>query len=185
MVRGYRDWLLESRYTPEQRLQALQFFFSDIDDGDITFDQCCAVLRVRSDVLRMRFQYEWWLRGTEFTGPFSFSTVPVPKSIEGEICYYGGACAYALAREAWVQPGISESELIQYVCDDSYGLYKPAQLMAGLAVCQERFILSKVRGWYLTGRNPMLMNMRIVSKFGKETSIGGSFYWSALFANSD
>lgn len=179
LIKGYRDWLFDGKATPEELLQAVDFFFTMHDNDCITFKACCEVLRVRPDVVRMRMQYEWWLRGTRFTGPFDFFTVPVPDMIQGEIYYYGGDAGYALAREVWVQPGISEEELLEAVA--RLDGFTRTELSFALQALEEHFLLSKEWGWYLTGRNPMLMNTRASSIYGREHSVGGSFHWSRLF----
>jgi hypothetical protein len=165
---------------------SLTFFFTIEDFGtEITFPLCCNVLGARVDVFQLRIQYEWWLRGTIFTGPFPFTTVPVPRAIAGEITYYGGDEGYALARECWVQPGITGDELISSVAelDD----YATAKLKAALASLEDRLLMCSQAGrWYVTGRNPLLMSMRAESIHGLSfyKVRGGSFHWSRLFGES-
>ncbi len=182
IIKGYRDWLFGGKSTPAEVHQAVDFFFTMFDDDDCTFKTCCEVLRVRPDVVRLRMQYEWWLRGTQFTGPFDFFTVPVPSILDGEISYYGSLPGCALAREMWVQPGIHEDELIGAVME--LDGYSRAELLNALGACEQHFLFSKDVGWYLTGRNPMLMNTRGNSIYGKDHSIGGSFHWSRLFVQT-
>jgi hypothetical protein len=164
---------------------AIDFFFTVEDKGtEITFPLCCDVLGARVDILRLRIQYEWWLRGTIFTGPFPFMTVPVPRTIAGEITYYGGEEGYALAREAWVQPGITSSELIEGVAElDGFAKEK---LKVAMERLEERFLMSSQGSLcYVTGRNPLLLNMRAESVYGINLMRGGSFYWSRLFGRME
>ena len=173
--------LLDKNRTPKSFKEALHWFFTGTDDGDLTFDLCCDVLAARPDVIRLRIQYEWFKRGTSFTGPFDFLTVGAPRIMEGEILFHGGKLGFALAREIWVQPGISTVELLREV-----SLLEPTatleSMKAALEALQERHILSLNTGWYFTGRNPMLMNMRAANVFSTETSVGGTVNWARLFA---
>lgn len=173
--------LLDKSSKDKDFKQGLHWFFSDVDDGDLTFGLCCDVLAARPDVIRLRIQYEWFKRGTMFTGPFNFTTVGAPSLMQGEILFHAGKLGFALAREIWVQPGISTKELLMEV-----GHLQPEstidQMKTALESLQERHILSLNMGWYFTGRNPMLMNMRAANVFGTETSVGGSVNWARLFS---
>ena len=178
------ELLFSKKSTPAEIDRAITFFFTIEDNGeDLTFPLCCQVLNARCDVLRLRLHYEWWLRGTIFTGPFPFLTVPVPDTISGEITYYSGAAGYALARECWVQPGITEDELIACVAelDD----YAPAKLRESLTILENRLLMScQAERWYVTGRNPMLLNMKAEELYGGQLLRGGTYHWSRLFGKS-
>jgi hypothetical protein len=183
VVMHYAHGLFNAK-KPKEFRESLGFFFSIVDNGDLTFPLCCDVLRARPDVVRLRIQYEWWLRGTIFTGPFPFSSVGCPRLIEGEVMYHAGRLGYALTREAWVQPGISTEELLSVVA----GIEADAtsvKMLAALETLQNHFILSKHIGWYCTGRNPMLMNMRRREDAfgGRAVALGGSMHWARLFSS--
>lgn len=184
LVEDYAKRLFSPKSTPKAIQSSISFFFTVEDSGlEITFPLCCEVLEVRLDVLRMRIQYEWWLRGAIFTGPFPFMTVPVPRTIAGEITYYGGEEGYALARECWVQPGIPSDELLDSIAElDGYSKQK---LRVALERLEERFLMSSQAGrCYVTGRNPLLMSMRAESIYGVQLMRGGSFHWSRLFGRT-
>lgn len=184
VIEDHAKRLFSAKSSPKTVNASITFFFTVEDSGaDITFPLCCDVLGARVDVLRLRIQYEWWLRGTIFTGPFPFMTVPVPRTIAGEITYYGGEEGYALARECWVQPGIAADELLDSVAelDD----YPKDKLRVALERLEERFLMSSQAGrCYVTGRNPLLMSMRAESIYGVQLMRGGSFHWSRLFGRT-
>jgi hypothetical protein len=181
MVEDQSRKLFGGKGTTKVMLEAIRFFFAaDASESEITFGLCCDVLQARVDVLRLRMQYEFWLRGTVFTGPCNFLAVTVPRTIAGEITHYGGDEGYALAREAWVQPGISGEELMGSVMElDGFSL---RALRAALEHLEARCLLSCAAGrWYVTGRNPLLLAIRGDNRYGVEVVRGGSFYWSRLF----
>jgi hypothetical protein len=177
--------LFKPKAKPQDITAAIAFFFTVTDDGGITFKSCCDVLRAREDVLRLRIQYEWWLRGTIFTGPFPFMAVPVPRDVASEIVYYSGNAGYALAREAFVQPGIEQAELLEVVSTAERS--NPSQLKIALDHLEERFLMSSQAGrWWTTGRNPMLMLMRLATlKSSIAVHRGGSIHWSRLFGTGN
>jgi hypothetical protein len=184
MVMHFAHKLLHKKSTPKAMHEGLTFFFSDGQDPDaITFQLCSNVLGIRPDIIRLRVQYEWWMRGTVFTGPFDFETVRMPKLLEGEILYHASSIGHALTREVWVQPGISTEELFAFV-GETLGC-STTKMVEAMDILSENFILSKSNGWYLTGRNPMLMNMN-GSAFQPSTRVsGGSVHWTRLFAMTE
>lgn len=180
--------LLLKNTSKKQFDEGLHYFFTDHDAGDLTFPLCCDVLQAKPDVFRLRLQYEWFKRGTLFTGPFPFDSVGSPRIMEGELLFHGGRLGYALAREMWVQPGISTEELL-LVVGQTYPSFESTvpehnnqRMRSTLEQLQDTYIISKNLGWYFTGRNPMLMNMKSASVFGSEHSIGGTVHWARLFS---
>jgi hypothetical protein len=181
LIDHYTHILFKSKPKPQDIAAAIAFFFTVTDDGGITFKSCCDVLRAREDVLRLRIQYEWWLRGTFFTGPFPFMAVPMPRDIAGEVVYYTGKAGYALAREAFIQPGIEQDELLDVVRHQERASLR--ELSTALEHLEDRFLMSSQVGrWWTTGRNPMLMLMRVSSQNSSvAVQRGGSIHWSRLF----
>lgn len=180
VIMHFANRLLDKNAKEKHFVEALEWFFTSKDVGDLTFELCCEVLQARPDVIRLRIQYEWWQNAVSFTGPFSFDTCGAPSLMRGEILFHAGQLGFALAREIWVQPGISTKELLFEV-----GMLEPnydeAEMIKALETLQERYIISKNLGWFFTGRNPLLMNMRSQSDYGTDMSVGGSVHWSRLF----
>lgn len=181
VVHHHAQSLFSGKYSKKNRDESIRFFFEshqqDIDE--ITLELCCDVLRTRVDVLRLRIQYEFWLRGSIFTGPFPFVST-LPKSISNEIIYYSGDLGLALAREAWIQPGLIDSDLLNIT--GLHNSYSAKAMHAILESLEDRYLMSSQAGrWYVTGRNPLLMNIRRQSANGNRGEKGGSYYWSRLF----
>ena len=175
--------LLNPKSSPKKFREGLEFFFFGVDRPDqIDFDLCATVLNVRADVIRLRIQYEWWLRGNVFSGPFDFASVPSPAILEGEIRYYAGSLGHALTREIWVQPGINTQELFDYVGPRSNATI--AQMTEAMNALSDSHIVSKNNGWYLTGRNPMLSNMGTQLHHPSNLITGGSVHWTRLFGTA-
>lgn len=164
-------------------LRALEFFFGVLPgESGVTFQQCCDVLEVRIDVFRLRIQYEWFLKGTIFSTPFPFMTARLPAILDGPLHFYGGAAGYALAREAWVQPGISREELIGLVAElDGYSV---GQCVKALEALDEQMLMSYELGWYVTGRNPLRLRLAREQSRGWNAEVGGTIHWSGLFGKT-
>lgn len=184
LIDRFSAQLFSNKSKPQEIAAAISFFFTITDDGEHhTFPLCCAVLNARIDVLRLRLVYEWWLRGTIFTGPFPFFTVPVPSIIAGEITYYGSDVGYALSRECWVQPGIEADELVALIVelDD----HEESEVRNALQVLESHLLMSNQAGrCYVTGRNPMLLTLRAEQLHGGSFARGDTFHWSRLFGKS-
>lgn len=181
MTMHFANKLLHKKSTPKAFREGLLFFFSSEEDPEaISFQLCANVLGIRTDIIRLRIQYEWWMRATLFTGPFNFDCIGLPKMLEGEILYHGSKLGHALAREIWVQPGITTEELFEYV-GESESVTVP-KMMEAMDALSDQFIISKSTGWYLTGRNPMLMNMNAAAFVPTTRVSGGSVHWTRLFA---
>lgn len=181
MVMHFAHRLLHKKTNPKAFNEGLKFFFAqDADPDAITFELCSNVLGIRPDIIRLRIQYEWLLRATLFTGPFDFAAVRLPKLLEGEILYHALNIGHALAKEVWVQPGISTEELFGYV--GSTTGCSASKMVEAMDVLSENFIFSKSTGWYMTGRNPMLMNMNTTAFQPTNRIAGGSVHWTRLFA---
>lgn len=185
LIRHYADILFLQEPNALTK-QSLIFFFGCKLQTEIRFDLCCDVLGARAEVIRLRFMYEWWKRGTIFTGPLDFDTAPYPDLLTGEILHHGNIIGVELAREIWLQPGITTADLYRVLgveLDDSFNPIDQEgnAIKHALEQLNEQNIISKNSGWYLTGRNPMLAQMREQSRYGRDVSIGGSYYWSRYF----
>jgi hypothetical protein len=180
VIQRYADDLFGKRKIKAH--EALEFFFGSTlaPDNLVSFDLCCKVLSTRPDVFRLRIQYEWFLKGIVFTGPFDFPAKPVPELLDGHIHDCGGFLAYVLAREAWFQPGISTEELTEVVIQME-DFCSSEKISACLAQLSDDNLLCYNMGWYLTGRNPMLASVQAHSRYGVDVARGGSRSWSSLF----
>lgn len=166
----------------ESRRVATEFFFADENTADDTFFLCCEVLEARCDVVRMRFQYEFFLRWKEFEEPFPFDACPVPELVQAEVTMCGGFEGLYIAREAWVRPGIRTDELLALSTGGKLDEQTTKRHLQVLYLMEERFLISQEAGmWYFTGRNPQLARMQFARNTGYEVARGGSIYWSAMF----
>lgn len=172
-----------ARQADMRMLKALEFFFGVVPcEAGVTFQQCCDVLETRIDVFRLRIQYEWFLKGTIFSAPFPFITARLPAILDGPLHFYGGPAGYALAREAWVQPGISREELIGLVAKlDGFSV---SQCVKALEALDEQMLMSYELGWYVTGRNPLRLRLAREQARGWSAEVGGTIHWSGLFGRT-
>lgn len=175
LIRHYKNLLFGAASKPEEQWKAIDWFFTLVDDGKATFDIACRAFGARIDVVRLRIQYEFFLRWTVVQTDFPFMTVPVPDLIDGEIAYIAGDQGQELARVAWNRPGISTSMLLERVGTDKATL-------AALARLEDKFILCQQEDhWYLTGRNPYLLRQRLSETQGHRVpNAGGTIHWSRL-----
>jgi hypothetical protein len=175
LIKSYRNELFGSKEMP---WRAMEFFFTGQDDGGLNFDLACRVLNARTDVIRLRIQYEFFLRWWVAPVDFPFMPVDVPEDIDSECAYVCGLLGRDLAYAAWCQPGISSAALAQQV-GSKLDVVGPA-----LERLDDKMLLccQGEDNWYLTGRNPFLMRKRQAEKQGVSlNTLGGSIYWSRLF----
>ena len=175
VIKSYRNELFNTKLAP---WGAMQYFFAAGDDGGLTFDLACRVLNARKDVVRLRIQYElflrWWVSPVEFP----FVATEVPEDIDSECAYVAGLLGRDLAYAAWCQPGITADALAQAVGSSHEVVRKALERLDDkmLLCCQGD------NNWYLTGRNPFLLRKRLAEKQGVSlNTLGGSIYWSRLF----
>lgn len=148
---------------PEQRHAAINWVFT-ADDKPDAFELCCAALGARAHVVRLRLHYQFYLDWTVFPAPFPFLTVPLPHDLIGQIMYEAGAEGFALAREAWLWPGIREDLLLERA---------GVTHRRSLERLEEKGIMAaQMTNWYLCGRSPSL-TLR---------EKGGTLSWSSLWA---
>lgn len=177
IIKQYKNLLFGSGAKPKDQWKAIDFFFTIADDGQaLTFDLCCRTLAARIDVIRLRIQYEFFLRWVIITSDFPFLTVPVPDIIDGEIAYIAGPEGRRLATLAWNKPGITTDELLERAGNDEATREALSRLEDKLILCQQDHGF-----WYLTGRNPYLMRKRLAESKGRfDAQLGGSVHWSRL-----
>lgn len=182
MVYGYIHTLWEPDVPPEIRQDALNFIFTMFGDRQgMSLELCCDVLGARADVLRLRVNFELWLRDLPLDAPLSADLVPFPEIVDGNVYYVtqdfaGGMLGEAIALTVWRWPGISHEVLLERAavvaqCD-------PSELEQPLEIMEEFNIVSRgarSSGWYLTGRNPINFALH------QGTGRGGSYSWSGAF----
>lgn len=176
IIKSFKNDLFGSLTTGTRRWAAIEWFFTrSHDTSDVTFPLCCEALGARIDVIRLRIQYEFYLRWWLMPREFPFHSVSVPSIIDGEIAYVAGEVGRDLATIAWNKPGINTTDLL-----DAVGY--PAISQQALDRLSEKMILSEQTGgnWYLTGRNPHIFRQRLLESRGHAGSSGGSVHWSKL-----
>ncbi len=137
--------------TPAELREAIDFVFGHASADEMNFNLCCRAIGARRDILRIRFHYEFWLRRMVFPNPFPFLTDPLPEILENEAMIVASWSSVDLLREAWVQPGILTSDLIERVGGDR------SKRAAELQRLERSRLMSRfVDHWYATGRNPAL-----------------------------
>ena len=184
IIETNKNWLFGHSATYESQRKAIDFFFTLEDNGSATFELCCQALFARKDLIRLRVHYEFWLRWIVFKQEFPFMTVPLPGILEGEVVYHAGPEGIELASEAWLRPGIPQSELLMYASGADTLDKVPQKYLSALQVLEDRFILSeKNETWYITGRNPLLRRLQIDKETGRP---GGSatVSWSKLWGTA-
>ena len=165
-----------------KKLKALRFFFCRSTD-DLNFEDAVACIdnQIRLDVLRLRFVLEFLLRGWKIP-QLPWNTDGLPNRIELMAAQYEGTVGIALAREAWFEPGIEASVLVERVLDggDEEMRNRIKHAFKDLVIS---YVLSIADGKvYTTGKNPILeledkLNDPTVRVRGHLANI----YWSRRF----
>jgi hypothetical protein len=177
IIRQHKHRIFGSRTTPSSILKSIEWFFTAEDDGQTaTFDLCCGALGVRADVLRLRLQYEFFLRWWVAPRPFEFLCSPVPDMIMADVAYSCPETGRTLASLVWRNPGIGTEALVAELGHE-------AQIKRDLTRLDEQCLICEqgTGTWYLTGRNPFLMRQRLILRGAKPSVVGGSVHWSRLF----
>ena len=152
----------------------------------VDLELCCEVLGVRPAVLRLRVQYEFYLRDVMFTRPFGFAMAVLPTIISRELDFFPGPLGKMLASIAWLQPGITHGLLLRTAADrmqrDAADAAYRREAEKALEYMEEKYYMSIQHGWYTTGRNPFRMLRDWKLKYGRDwETVGGSMHWSRLF----
>lgn len=177
IIREHKAALFGCLSAPAQVFRAIKWFFTDADDGlTPTFELCCGALDVRTDVLRLRLQYEFFLRWWVAPRPFPFDSVAVPQIILREITYVCPDLGRDIAELAWVRPGITTEAIVATIGHDQEVRRDLTRLDERMLVCEQGD-----GNWYLTGRNPLLLRQRLILKGVSPSVVGGSMHWGRLF----
>lgn len=132
------------------------------EDG-LDFDLCCTALGARTNLIRVRTQYEFYNNGIILSKPLPFLAVGVPDIFDLEALSYGGELGQMAADIIWKFPSIRADHLVSAMeCSVK-------QARSATEALEEQGIISISSGrWYFTGRNPQTM------KFGSQ------FHWSRI-----
>ena len=137
--------------------KAVRFFFCN-GKNELNLEDAvgCIDSMIRSDVLRLRFMLEFWMRG------WTIPALPedagsLPDRIELMAAQHGGTIGVALAREAWFEPGIDAELLMKRVFEERLGLTSMQEVQKTFSEMVCVYILSITdRKVYTTGKNPIL-----------------------------
>ena len=171
LIFGYAEHLfagvekMEFDLVDLKKFKALCFFFCRSTD-DLNFEDAvgCIDSHIRLDVLRLRFMLEFWLRGWKMP-KLPWNADGLPSRIELMAAQHEAMIGVSLAREAWYEPGIEASELLERIVNDrSKDITDSAKLteinnQVKLAFKELviAYVLSISNGRvYTTGKNPIL-----------------------------
>lgn len=162
LIYGYAEHLFDGPDkkafdpTDVKKQKALRFFFCH-SQAEMNFEDAVACIdnQIRTDVLRLRFMLEFWLRG------WSIPAMPedadgLPSRIELMAAQYEAMLGVALAREAWFEPGIDAGKLLERVLNGRDEETNKALKHAFKDMVID-YVLSISNGKvYVTGKNPIL-----------------------------
>lgn len=182
LIYGHAEHLFEGK-VEKIRKNAISFFFCN-RNNELSFEEAAACIDdvIRVDVLRLRIQYEFWIRDWH-SGPLPEDAVELPNRVQLMAAHHAGLLGLDLVKEAWFEPGLDAKDLIKLVLEGR-GPEVKAQYVDAFEALVENYVLSiKDSGKvYATGKNPMvqfendsqdsmLMNRKRLS----------SIHWSRLF----
>jgi hypothetical protein len=162
LIFGYAEHLFDERKKSVFSLddvikqKAMRFFFCH-GQTELHLDDAvdCIDNLIRTDVLRLRFMLEFWLRAWKLPALPDDAGL-LPDRIELMAAQHGGTVGVALAREAWFEPGIDAEILISRVFEERADItLDQVKKSFNDLVCD--YILSIAdRKVYTTGKNPIL-----------------------------
>jgi hypothetical protein len=188
LIFGYAEHLFESAKknnfsaTSTKKLKALRFFFCrTLKEINLHDAAECLDGDIRIDVLRLRFMFEFWLRGWSLP-PMPEDAEGLPSRIELMAAKYEGTIGISIAREAWFEPGIEASALLHKVLD---GRGENIQRLISKAFdsMTEDYLLSLSENKvYLTGKNPILeLEDKLTNPNVRSRGQLANIYWSRRF----
>jgi hypothetical protein len=177
IIREHKAALFGCLSAPTHVFRAIKWFFTDEDDGlTPTFELCCAALDARTDILRLRLQYEFFLRWWVAPRSFPFQSVAVPQLVLREITYACPDLGRDIAELAWARPGITTAAIVAAIGHEKEVRRDLTRLDDRMLICEQGD-----GNWYLTGRNPVLLRQRLILKGIRPSVLGGSIHWGRLF----
>ncbi|QIN68068.1 hypothetical protein SBC1_81150 (plasmid) [Caballeronia sp. SBC1] len=139
---------------------------------------------IRTDVVLLRFHYEFWRRYDVFAEPFPFiSALPVPPRVVNAAAFGGSDIGMLAARNMWVQPGIHINELVADIADEldianEEGHEKILHVINGMT---DNYVFSrKIDSLYVTLRNPDLEAEDWANK-NRADAARSRKWWTRLF----
>jgi hypothetical protein len=183
LIYGHAENLFESN-DAEKQASGIEFFFGRNSD-EITFEEAagCIDNYIRTDVIRLRIMFEFWLRDWHFELPFSADVLP--SRIEMSSAQYGGMIGVDIARECWFEPGIRLSKLIQLVNARNENITEN-DIIDSLKNLIAYHIISQgseehENTYYTTGKNPILKLEEVLMERGKIRVGLEKIQWSRMF----
>ena len=188
LIFGYAEHLFDgvkkSDFNPKdpKKLKALRFFFCRTL-AELNFEDAvmCIDNQIRSDVIRLRFMLEFWLRG------WTMPALPedadgLPSRIELMAAQREAMIGVTLAREAWFQPGIPAEKLLDLVLDGR-GEDVREKIKHAFKDLVIDYVLSIADGKvYTTGKNPILeLEDKLNDPTVRVRSQLANIYWSRRF----
>lgn len=187
LIYGYAESLFDTTSLKPfkdtlKKERALSFFFCRTRNG-IHLDDAvaCIDMQIRVDVIRLRFMLEFWMRDWELP------TLPehaegLPGRVELMAAQHAGMPGVAIAREAWIEPGIAAENLLKRVTDGGTAEYQSAVKKA-FASLVDAYILSISNGKvYTTGKNPILeLQDKANDPEFRQRGRLANLYWSRKF----
>lgn len=162
LIYGYASVLFNTLQKGEfkegnlKQKRAIEFFFCRSIGGlHLPDAAACIDNEIRIDVLRLRFNLEFWMREWVLP-PMPANADELPSRVELMAAQYESMIGVALAREAWFQPGIAVTELFERVCDGESDKFKEKAQRAFVDLV-DNYVFSIAKGKvYVTGKNPIL-----------------------------
>ncbi|NEX63409.1 hypothetical protein [Noviherbaspirillum galbum] len=190
LIYNHARFVLAKDTTPELMARGIQFFFC-ASDTEVTFVEAAAAISttIRTDVILLRFQYEFWRRYMVFSQPFDWSAYPVPDRVMNQFAFagmslYADDVATILAREIWYRPGMTVDEataLIKEELPGKYALHADEKIYEVIDHLRHLYLLSqKVDSLYVTYKNPELQ-LDEWSKEHRQDASRSNIWWSRLF----
>lgn len=182
IIRHFSHLLVTKKTDSAERILAARWLFSELDSEDVSFELCCRTLNARQDVVRLRLMFELWYRWIVFEQPLPRVVVPVPEVLFDDIQYCANWPGHNLAQVAWEWPGIPTKTLLLQASGRETLEEVPEAYTVALSEMDKRHILSEHGGgWWLTGRNPVLIQHDHQVMHSQPTVRGKTVTFSELF----
>lgn len=125
---------------PRTRWRAIEWCFTPglPDKNGIEFNDLCAALGARPDVVRARIHHQWYLAGVALDKPLPFMSARMPDQYESEALMAAWDIGAQVCRIVWHWPGIPmanlaltiDAEMVGGNADAVFGKLVEANLLA-------------------------------------------------------